>query len=429
MKEAHDFLVAFAQAISALSLYDDGHPARERAVDRVHEKLQRLQEGDPVMRFTFLADEVVLDDRPLMEMKRWEWGGRLARAGIQRLEFLGPVDRPDLEAFLDEAWRRLGGAPLDTAEVRQGRISNIRYGSVTLRNGGEGQEGGDEVVPTATLGFDLSDEVDTVGWLHEELKDRRMLHLLEAETLVRSLSVAMHADRSYLIPLLRMRRFDEYTTTHALNVSVLSMALAESLGLSPREVRSFGTAGLLHDLGKVTVPDEVLNKPGKLSEEERKLINNHTVEGARIILEGETQMEMAAVVAYEHHIKLNGGGYPELRYQRSCHRASDLVHVCDVFDALRTRRPYREAWEQSRVLKYIENGAGTEFDPDLARAFVNMMRRWSDRVATVTDPREELSLGNGSEAGASAGKRGAVEAPDGSGTEEASDSSGQPPRP
>jgi putative nucleotidyltransferase with HDIG domain len=192
-----------------------------------------------------------------------------------------------------------------------------------------------------------------------------------------------------------MKRYDEYTTTHALNVSVLSMALAESLGLSPREVRSFGTAGLLHDLGKVTIPEDVLNKPGKLSDAERSLMNSHTVEGARIILEGEERMDMAAVVAYEHHIRLNGEGYPSLRYKRRCHRASDLVHVCDVFDALRTRRPYREAWEEPRVLDYIEVGAGSEFDPEVVRAFLGMMRTWSDRVAAVTQPSPDGTTSNG----------------------------------
>lgn len=385
MSAPREFLTALAQAVSSLSLYSDGHPARERAIDRAHEKLQILQEENPVLCFTFLPDEIVLDDRPLLELRRWDWGGRMARAGIQRFECLGPVERPDLEAFLDEAWNRLSGAPMDTAEARQGRPSNIRYGSVSLREPSNGN-GTDEAVTTATLGFDLSEEVTTVGWLHQELKDRKELHLAEAETIVRSLSVAMHADQAYLMPLLRMKRYDEYTTTHALNVSVLAMALAESLGLGPREIRSFGTAGLLHDLGKVTIPEDVLNKPGKLTASERELMNSHTVEGARIILEGEERLDMAAVVAYEHHIRLNGEGYPSLRYQRRCHHASDLVHVCDVFDALRTRRPYREAWEEPRVLDYIERGAGTEFDPDVVKAFLGMMRTWSDRVATVTDP-------------------------------------------
>jgi putative nucleotidyltransferase with HDIG domain len=390
MKAARDFLTALAQAVSALSLYGDGHPARERAIDRVHEKLQLLQEDEPVRRFTFLPDEIVLDGRPLVELKRWDWGGRLARGGIQRVECLGPVERADLEAFLDDVWRRVGGAPLDTAEVRQGHTSNIRYGSVTLQREEEADPVGDPKA-TATLGFDLADEVATVEWLHTELKDRKALDLLEAESIVRSLSIAMHGDQAFLLPLLQLKRYDQYTTTHALNVAVLAMALAESLGLSPREIRSFGTAGLLHDIGKVTIPEEVLNKPGKLSEKERQLMNRHPAEGARIILEGEERLEMAAVVAYEHHICLNGSGYPHLVYERPCHRASDLVHVCDVFDALRTRRPYRDAWEESRVLDYIEQGSGTEFEPDLAKAFVAMMRTWSDRVATVSHPEDRTS--------------------------------------
>jgi len=396
MREARDFLTALAQAISALSLYDEGHPARERAIDRAHEKLQVLQEDDPVLRFTFLPDEIVLDERPLVELRRWDWGGRLARAGIQRVELLGPVERSDLDAFLDEAWRRLGGAPIDTAEVRQGRPSNIRYGSVKLQREEDIDEPG-ERTPTATLGLAFAEEVETVEWLHTELKDRKTLHLLEAESIVRSLSVAMHADQEFLVPLLQLKRYDQYTTTHALNVSVLAMALAESLGLSPREIRGFGTAGLLHDIGKVTIPAEVLNKPGKLSDQERQVMNSHTVEGARIILEGEQRMEMAAVVAYEHHIRLNGSGYPSLQYRRPCHQASDLVHVCDVFDALRTRRPYRDAWEEARVLDYIEEGSGTEFAPDLVRAFSNMMKTWSGRVAAISHPEDLASeaAGNG----------------------------------
>lgn len=98
---------------------------------------------------------------------------------------------------------------------------------------------------------------------------------------------------------------------------------------------------------------------------------------------------MPAIVAYEHHIRIDGGGYPDLRYRRACHHASNLVHVCDVFDALRTDRPYRSAWSTERALGIIEEGAGPEFDADIAHAFVRMMRQWEDRVAEVDvdDPR------------------------------------------
>jgi putative nucleotidyltransferase with HDIG domain len=265
------------------------------------------------------------------------------------------------------------------------RPGSIRFGSVGLSS--------DDVLIDVPEDFDnlpasgrsLTEEADTLRWLHDEVHDRQLLHLAEAETVVRSLSVAMHGDRSMLIPLLQLKQFDEYTTTHALNVSVLSMALTEFLKLPVRDVRTFGIAGLLHDIGKVSIPREILVKPGKLTPEEREIINSHTVEGARIIIRTQDQLDLAAVVAYEHHIMIDGGGYPVMRYRRDCHYASRIVHVCDVYDALRTKRPYRDAWEAERVLSYITERAGTEFDATIADAFVRMMQSLETRVTRMTE--------------------------------------------
>ncbi len=187
--------------------------------------------------------------------------------------------------------------------------------------------------------------------------------------MVRSLSLAMHGESRIRLPLLQLKTFDQYTTTHASNVAVLAMGLAEFLGLSSAEVREFGVAGLLHDLGKVRIPKEILVKPGAFTDEERAIVQRHPVEGARIILEREKRLRIASFVAYEHHIMLNGGGYPALRYPRDCHFASKVVHVCDVYDALCTDRPYRDAWPSARALDYITEKAGTEFDPQLVEAF------------------------------------------------------------
>jgi putative two-component system response regulator len=119
-------------------------------------------------------------------------------------------------------------------------------------------------------------------------------------------------------------------------------------------------------------------------------MNRHPVEGARLILASEEELDLAAVVAYEHHIMLNGLGYPQMRYRRSCHEASNLVHVCDVYDALRTRRPYRDAWPVEQVLPYIEGRAGLEFDPQYVQAFIAMMHKWESQVAVIADERAAL---------------------------------------
>ena len=379
-----------------MSLYKPGHPARERAVDSAYDRLRDLQALRPQVQFTFLGEEIVFDHRPLRELKGWSWGSRFAGAGLQRIELTGPVERDDLDAFLQDAYDRLSGAPIDSAQARN-RPTNIRFGAVGLRGeGGDGEGAGREPrIATAAMGYTLAEEVQAVDWLHDELKEGQELHLLEAESIVRSLSVAMHGDQAFVIPLLRLKRYDQYTTTHAMNVSVLAMALAEQIGLGPHEVRAFGIAGLLHDLGKVAIPEEILNKPGKLSDEERAVMNHHPVDGARIILETGNQLDLAATVAYEHHIKLNGGGYPSFTYPRRCHQASDMVHVCDVFDALRTNRPYRAAWELDRVLGYIEERAGMEFDAELVKVFVPMMRALEGRVQVSHLAEEGAAVGSG----------------------------------
>lgn len=378
-----EFLTGVAQSLSALTLYPDGHRSRERALDTVFEKLQNLLAKDPAPVFLFLGEEVAYNGRPIPELRTWGWNARLAGIGIQRLEIGKHVTRSELECFLDEILARLNYRTVDTTEARQMRPEGgIRYGRVGL----EGREVQDEEpITTATLSFSLEEEANAIQWIHDEISVGRDIPLVEAESVVRSLAVAMQGDQEVMLPLLQLRSYDEYTTTHALNVSVLAMALSEWIGLGAQDARAFGIAGLLHDLGKVKIPKEILTKTGKLEPEERKLMNGHPAHGARIIAESQPDLDIAAVVAYEHHIMLNGGGYPTLTYQRDCHYSSKLVHICDVYDALRTRRPYRGAWAADKILAYMEERSGVEFDGELSHAFTQMVRAWEPRIADLAD--------------------------------------------
>jgi putative nucleotidyltransferase with HDIG domain len=375
------FLVSFGQAVSTMALYNEGHPARERAVDRSYRCLRDLQAHDTNPRFSFLGEETIYQETSLRELGDWEWGTRLAQAGVQRIELDTNVTREQYEEFLEEMMARITLSVIDTSETRTTRATGIKIGALGIRGETrELQETLDAPVPVATISYSLGEEAASIQSMHRDVQQRGKLPLAEAEAVVRSLSMAMHGDQEMILPLLQLKEFDEYTTTHSLNVSVLVMALAESLGLGQQDIRTFGIAGLLHDLGKVHIPQDILNKPGKLTDEERNVMQQHPVAGAKMIIESGRRLDLAAAVAHEHHIMINGHGYPTYHYRRDCHKASKLVHVCDVFDALRTRRPYRDAWEQERVLTYIAERAGTEFEPEAATAFVTLMRKVANGI-------------------------------------------------
>jgi HD-GYP domain-containing protein (c-di-GMP phosphodiesterase class II) len=259
------FLTSFVQSLSTMALYGEKHPARDRAVDRSFEALRELQTVDSRPQFTFLGEETVYGQVSLREMRDWEWAARLANAGVQRLEFEPDVTRDEYEEFLDEVLARLALTAIDTSEMRTTRRTTIKFGAIGVRGESRERPVIEARMPVPGLGLSLHEEAAAIEWLHGEVGDRGKLPLAEAEAVVRSLSLAMHGESEMMLPLLEMREFDEYTTTHSLNVAVLTMALAEHLGLSAREVRNYGVAGLLHDLGKVRVPLEILNKPGKLT--------------------------------------------------------------------------------------------------------------------------------------------------------------------
>jgi HD-GYP domain-containing protein (c-di-GMP phosphodiesterase class II) len=386
MTDATRFLTSLAQALAKMSLYADGHPARAGAADASFAQLRALQQLDPAPRFSFLGRSVVYGDRALRELSDWDWSAKLSGAGVQRIEFPESVDPEEYRGFLEDILTSIalvaGGKVRSEAEPAHGRITPIRFGAIGVRGSAGAVEEPKEIEALPSdVDFDLTEEADVVSWMHDEVTAARRLPLAEAETVIDSLLGAMHQDGNAFVPLLMLKEFDQYTTTHAMNVAVLSMGLAERLNLSAREVRGYGIAGLLHDLGKVKIPLEILQKPGALTPEELGVMRAHPVEGARLILDSDNRLDLSAAVAFEHHIMIDGGGYPTRRSRRECHHASMLVHVCDVFDALRTHRPYRVAWESNAIVEYISQRAGTEFHPDIARVFIEMLRERDVRQA------------------------------------------------
>lgn len=167
---------------------------------------------------------------------------------------------------------------------------------------------------------------------------------------------------------------DDDTGEHCRRVGDLSFDIAVEYGLSDAEADLIRIAAPLHDIGKLGIPDAVLRKPGKLTAEEFGEIKGHTIVGAKILANSRSEiLQMAHRIALHHHERWDGRGYPNGIPGDQIPAAGRIVAVADVFDALTSRRPYKEAWPVERAIEEIRSNSGTQFDPDIVEAFLRVM--------------------------------------------------------
>lgn len=202
----------------------------------------------------------------------------------------------------------------------------------------------------------------------------RAVDLAAATAVVEALDDAVAADPAGALLLTTLESRDEYALYHMVNVAVLSLVLGRALGLRDDQVRVLGLGGLLHDVGKVALPLDALEHAGGLTEEQWRLVQRHPVDGAGMVLRtGEGLVHPAAAIVLEHHAAYDLTGYPALTGRAGPSLPARLVAVADCFDAVTSRRAYRDATERRRALAVLEAGAGAGFDPRAVRAFLRML--------------------------------------------------------
>lgn len=172
---------------------------------------------------------------------------------------------------------------------------------------------------------------------------------------------------------------DRYVYGHARRVSGYATAIGRRMRLGVYELEQVGLAALLHDVGKISTPDSILLKPAALSEEERAIVCMHSERGARL-LAAVPEMEEVASAVRHHHENYDGTGYPERLAGDQIPLASRIIHVADAYDAMTSPRPFRDALDHARAVRALENGAGTQFDPEVVSAFCGL-----DALAQIRD--------------------------------------------
>lgn len=210
---------------------------------------------------------------------------------------------------------------------------------------------------------------------------------------VDEISASIRRNRLALVNVSRLKSKDEYTYLHSVAVCALMVALARQLRVSEFEVRDLGLAGLLHDIGKMSVPSLILNKPGGLSDEEFAIVQSHPEKGFQLLQESDDIPEIALDVCRHHHEKIDGTGYPERLRGQEISLAARMGAICDVYDALTSNRAYKDAWTPMEAISAMDSWQG-QFDRALLFKFMQcvsvypvgmLVRLRSNRLALTLD--------------------------------------------
>lgn len=401
VRRVRDLLARLAGARRAIRFYPGGHPAVRDAVDGLMHVIDSYHREGVDIPLTFFENELILGDQVLPEesMLFDQLIRDMSSAGANSVTFARGLDAAELERALpvlaadEAALEGLGGL---AAAVAGARCPHVLIGTVRALERGEPGEDAEsrEFARDAYSGaLDLLRELDRL------IKANKVASAERVRGVVRSLVDNILGNRFAMLELSGLKDYDEYTFFHSVNVAILSLALGSAVSSDRRFLNSLGVGALMHDIGKMTVDLQVLNKPGTLSSDEWELVRKHPVYGAELSATLPGLDRASLVVILEHHMRYDLDGYPERRPRRRQHLTSRIVAIADAYDAMTSRRSYSSARLQDEAVEVLSKNAGTAFDPVLTRLFVQMLGVYPPRsvvrltggeVAVVSAPTDNI---------------------------------------
>jgi putative nucleotidyltransferase with HDIG domain len=356
-----------AMAIQAASAYPENHPRVQELLVRLHRRVQSEAERLRGLNIGFFSDHVVVDEIPFVEPNPTlnRLLERMREKGIEKILVSEGITFGELKRFVYFLAEGSGSPSEHVWEsIVYGRIDGAESAGVVPHG----------LAPSfRPSGFMAS----TAGVLKDVLvsmvTERKSSRVEEGRGIVSSIMKGLRQEGMLIDRLIRLQGHDDYTVTHSLNVCILVVAQAAHAGLPENRVREAGLAAMLHDIGKEMTSSDILTKPGRLEMDEFDLMKRHPVAGAKLLRRIDCGTELPMIVAFEHHIKYDRTGYPKVRTRVPLHVASYMTQIADVYDALRSHRPYRPSIGLEKTLSIMKEGRGTEFEPRLFDNFVEIL--------------------------------------------------------
>jgi putative nucleotidyltransferase with HDIG domain len=364
-----DLLRRVASSVRNSTLYAPDHPLVARNMAGLVSVLSALHAQQPSIAVGIVGNDLVVADTPMHRVSATmgELIRKLKDNRVERIAFERGVTQDELTALMLNL-ARLGGKggdpdkDLSTPHVRVGRLKS----DDSRRQDGIGSD-------MAAIRQMYAGAVESAELAWNSAEADGVPDAPAALQAVEGLAEAVTQNRTALMALTAMRNYDNYTFTHMVNVSILTMAQARALGIDGRLLREFGMSALMHDIGKVRTPKEILNKPEKLTDDEFVIMRRHVVDGAEILRRTREIPVLAPIVAFEHHLRLDGSGYPRAVKRGAMNLGSMLCAISDVYDAMRSQRAYQQAYPTDRIIAVLQKNDGAQLDPHLVRRFVQLL--------------------------------------------------------
>jgi len=377
-----------AAALRSAELYAFSHPLVERGIEALTATAVTALQSAPSIVIGFVGDEVVVDGSRLPRGTASVVGFArdLRDRGVDKITLTRGATREEVRSLVAAFRDRASAVPLPERLAARG-VRHVVLGRIVVEEVSGEQAG----IAAARRVYDSAVQAAETLWQAAKAGDQP--DPAAARKIIDGLARLVTQDRTSLVALTALKKYDNYTFTHMVNVSALAMAQARALNIDGPLLREFGFAALMHDIGKVNTPLDVLNKPDKLTDAEFAVMKRHVIDGAHILRRTPEMPALAPIVAFEHHLKQDLSGYPENVGSRRLNLCTMIVSIADVFDALRSNRPYRQGLATSRIRAIMGEQGNPAFNQTLLKRFVNLMglfpvgnlvRLSTDELAVVT---------------------------------------------
>lgn len=366
MELAKKFISTINTAISNALLYSGAENQLEESAHRVVSVLNEIQ--DESFEIMIIGDDLICN-RIVTQGSGIHGGSlvkRLKRRGITHVEFLSGISCSEIKQFIvDIAQKDI--ELQESPHIKLG-VTGLRMGSPEIDYDIDFGE-----LPDIDLGKSNKDKYEKNSI---DISRFRRLETAGLKEIVINIIATFKKEANLLKLLSPVKTYSEYTYTHATNVSILSMFQAELLGIEGSLLHDIGIAALLHDVGKLFVSNQILNKNGPLDNSEFSEMTQHTLLGARYLVTIKGITKLAPIVALEHHRKYDGTGYPFGNSNgKRQHICSQIVAIADFFDAMRSWRPYRKSWQARDIITIMKKKADSDFNPFLLDNFISMLHK------------------------------------------------------